>query len=243
VKPAPLALAALAALALTGCETTAEKSARLEKAALARAKTTQSGSAPATFAPSSKLHVTETALVHGSEGWAAVVTVRNDSGGAELGAPISIAVHGAGGASLYTNAEGGLSRSLTTLPLIPAHGEVTWVDDQVQVSGTPTGLTAKLGEGTAAKQPPYPLRVSSQTPVSEPGGGEAIAGKVTNRAGVEQQELVVFAVARRAGRVVGAGRAVLPTLSVGATSPFQIFVTGSARGARIEVSAPSAASA
>jgi len=236
--PLALALAALTTPALTGCETTAEKSARLEEAALARARTTHSSTVPAAFAPSSKLHVTQTALVHGLEGWAVVVTVRNDSAGAQLGAPISIVVHGAGGSSLYTNAEGGLSRSLTTLPLIPAHGEATWVDDQVQVSGTPSGVTAKVGEGMAVKKAPRALTVSSRPPVAEPGGGEGVAGKVVNRTGVEQRELVVSAVARRAGRVVGAGRAVLSTLAAGATSPFQIFFTGSAKGARVEVGAP-----
>jgi hypothetical protein len=183
--------------------------------------------------------VVDKTLVRGGEGAAVVVTVRNTSARAQANAPIAITVQRAGGSSLYTNAEGGLARSLTSLPLVPAHGEVTWVDDQVQLSSAPSGIAVKLGEGTpvGGKAPPA-LGVSSQPPVSEPGGGEAVSGRVVNRTSGEQRELVVFAVARRGGRVVGAGRAVLTSLAAGATSPFQIFVTGSAKGAQVQLSAP-----
>jgi len=229
---------ALVALALTGCETTAEKSARLERAALAHARPARSPSGAGNIgAPSRKLHVVATTLLRGPEGLAAVVTVRNASARAQMDAPISLAVRGAGDSSVYTNREGGLARSLTTLPLIPAHGEVSWVDDQVRLTAPPSGIAAQVGEGTAAKAPGA-LAVSGQPPVREPGGGEAIAGRVVNRTGTEQRELVVFALARRGGRIVGAGRAVLASLAAGASSPFQIFLTGTARGAQVELSAP-----
>ena len=37
----------------------------------------------------------------------------------------------AGGAPVYSNDTPGLAPTLTAVPLVPAHGELTWVDDQV----------------------------------------------------------------------------------------------------------------
>jgi hypothetical protein len=40
------------------------------------------------------------------------------------------------------------------------------------------------------------------------------------------------------GRIVAAGRAVLPEVAAGASVPFQAFLVGAATGARLEASAP-----
>ena len=48
----------------------------------------------------------------------------------------------------------------------------------------------------------------------------------------------MFGVARRAGRIVAAGRAVLPELPAGSRLPFQIFFVGDPHGAQLQVSAP-----
>ena len=98
----------LAALALTACETTAEKSAKLEKlakreaaAATYRRRLTHRGlSIPRT---STKVTVTATGVLHSSEGAAVVVTVRNASATTLRDIPIEITVKDARGAPVYTN--------------------------------------------------------------------------------------------------------------------------------------------
>jgi hypothetical protein len=49
---------------------------------------------------------------------------------------------------------------------------------------------------------------------------------------------VVYAVARKGGRIVAAGRAVLPEVAPGASIPFQAYFVGNPSGARIQASAP-----
>jgi hypothetical protein len=55
---------------------------------------------------------------------------------------------------------------------------------------------------------------------------------------VAQHHLVVFAVARKGGRIVASGRAVLPEVPPGASVPFQVYFVGDPSGAQIETSAP-----
>jgi hypothetical protein len=75
--------------------------------------------------------------------------------------------------------------------------------------------------------------------VSSEAGGEATeTGSVANQSALAQADLTVYAVARRAGKVVAAGRAVLPEVAAGTSVPFQIYFVGNPGGAHIEVSAP-----
>jgi len=74
---------------------------------------------------------------------------------------------------------------------------------------------------------------------SEESGSATAAGTVRDRSTVTQQALVVYVVARRAGRAVAAGRAILPEVAPGAAVPFQAFLVGnSPAGTRLEASAP-----
>ena len=65
---------------------------------------------------------------------------------------------------------------------------------------------------------------------------------VTAAAGGAQTQLPVFAVALRAGRAIGAGRAIVPALAAGASAPVEIPMTGAVTGTTVAVdAAPSAA--
>jgi len=228
---------ALAAVALTGCETSAEKSAKLEKAAL-KDLPTHTANGLKIAHPSAVLKVTSTAVIHDAEGTAAVVTLRNDSAEAQQAVPLEITVHGAGGSSLATNTATGLAGSLTTVSYIAAHGTTTWIDDQVQVSETPTSVTAEAGEGKPAHGP-APTITLRRGAVTDEAGGTEVKGTAVNDSAVKQRELVVYAVAADAGHVVGAGRAVLAELPAGASAPFSILLIGPASsGAEILLSAP-----
>jgi hypothetical protein len=73
---------------------------------------------------------------------------------------------------------------------------------------------------------------------SDPVSGAEAVGLADNRSKVELRKLIVFAVARRGGRVVAAGRAQIPRLKAGKRAKFHAYLIGNPRGARVEVSAP-----
>jgi len=96
--------------------------------------------------------------------------------------------------------------------------------------------TALVSAAPAAALPR--VRVSGLRPSEEGTGGAAVAGTVTNSSAIAQRKLVVFATARRGGRVVAAGRAVVPKLAAHASAPFQAFLIGDARAAKLAASVP-----
>jgi hypothetical protein len=130
-----------------------------------------------------------------------------------------------------------MSPTLGSVALLPAHTAITWIDDQVQATGVPASVSVRVGEGMPLTGA-IPALTVQQSHVSE---GET-EGSVVNNSQVGQQELVVYALARRAGKIVAAGRAVIPTASAGASTPFQIFFVGNPSGAQLEISAPATTS-
>jgi hypothetical protein len=235
----------LVALALSACESNQERSAKLRKTQEREEVAAVQRRALAARAlniarASTKVHVISTAVVKGSEGTAAVVTLRNVSSTPLSDVPIQIDVKDAHGASVYKNDIPGLSSTLVSIALLPAHALLTWIDDQVQATGTPASVSAEVGEGT-----PSPARIpqlSVQGAHLAAGQGGELEGSLVNRSQVAQQELVIDAVARRAGRVLAAGRAVLAQATAGSSTPFQIFFVGDPSGAQLEVSAPATTS-
>jgi len=235
VSRAALLLVALA-LTLTGCETSAEKSAKLEHEAqrLAALRPPPPKGLSITR-QSTAVRVLETAVVHSSEGAAAVVSVRNTSPHALQGVPIAITVRNAHGTTVFQNNAGGLEAALVSVPSLPPHAELAWVNDQVPASGEPAAVSARLGEAQASAAGLPEIAVTAVHP-SE--GGTGAAGTVSNRSRIAQRKLVVFVVARRGGKVVAAGRAVVPELVAGASLPFEVFFVGEPRGAHLQASAP-----
>ncbi len=234
---------ALAAIALTGCETTEEKSAKLEKVAKREARETARVKAAARRGlsitrESRVVDLRATAILHSSEGAAAVVTLRNTSATALRDVPIEITVKDARGATLYTNTTPGLARALVALTLLPAHATRSWVDDQVQLSGTPASVSAKVGEGERVSQ-----ALPSVTIVGSHLTEGSAEGTVVNQSGGGVRGLILYAIARRAGTIVAAGSAVVAQAEAGASEGFQAFLIGDAHRAKLEVSVAGAASA
>jgi hypothetical protein len=229
---------ALVALALTGCETTAEKSARLER----QAKLTPSGSLAqkglSITRASAVVSVVSTAVVQSSEGAAAFITLRNSSAHALSGVPIAITVKDAGGRTLFRNDASGLQPSLVSVGSLPAHGELTWVDDQLPPGGAPASVSARVGEAPAVAGTLPPIAVRGVHQIEDPTNGLGAAGMVVNGSRIAQRSLVVFVTATRAGRIVAGARALLPDVAAGASVPFQVFFLGDPGGARLRASAP-----
>jgi hypothetical protein len=231
----PAVVLALAALALAGCETTHEKSARLERAAHRKGVAANAQGLKIT-SPSRTITVHSALALHTSEGTAAAVTLTNTAG-AEREVPLLISV-AQSGAHAVSNSEPGLARSLTSVAYVPAHGSAVWVDDQIALTGTPGAVTAKVGEGKPAGGRPPAIVLGAHHLEKEP-GGEVLVATLSNRSALPQHELAIYALARRGGHTVAAGRGVVNALDAGATAKVQIFlVGGSAQGAQLTLSAP-----
>lgn len=234
-----LGAALILALAVGGCESSQEKSAQLEKQAkLARAAhPVQAAKGLSIAHPSSTVRVVATQAVHSSEGTAVVVTLRNVSTHALRHVPIAITVKGAGGSTLYQNDTAGLEAALTAVPLLAAGAQFEWIDDQVQAAEAPASVSAVVGEAPQAPASVPQIKVTG-VHANEEGGSSGVAGAVHNDSAVTQRELVVYGIARRGGRIVAAGRAVLSQVAAHGSTPFQVLFIGSASGAQVEASAP-----
>jgi hypothetical protein len=223
--------AAITIAALCGCQSTAERSAELQRSAKHEVLALR-GVSVTKENPSVK--VLQSTVLHSREGTAVVVALRNTSSRALENAPIEITVRDAHGSVLFQNNQPGLDPSLTRVSELAPGAETVWVDDQVQVSGVPASASAVVGAATRASRGVPQLGVSGIHLSGEAGA----TGTVANRSKVSQQHLVVYAVARRGSRIAAAGRAVLPEVSSGASVSFQIYFVGDPSGTRIQASAP-----
>jgi hypothetical protein len=237
-------IAALGAVAtmliLCGCQSTQERSAELQRAAKHELLAVH-GRSVGKENPS--VQVLQSMVVHSGEATAVVAVLRNTSSHALENAPIEVTVRNSRGAVLYQNNASGLEPSLTTVSLLEPGQETIWVDDQVQSSGgTPASASALVGEATRASGAIPQLSVAGTHLTSEAGAEATLSGTVENHSQTTQQNLVVYAVARRASKIVAAGRAVLPEVTAGTTSgtnvPFQIYFAGNPSGAQIQTNAP-----
>jgi hypothetical protein len=229
-------LALVFSFLLSSCESTQQKSERLGR----EGKGTSLGGKSVVVTRRSKdVKVLETDTVQDENGTAAVVTLRNTSKRPLADVPIAIDVRGAGGRSLFRNNAAGIEASLVQVPLIRPGERFVWVNDQVSASGKPRSLKVKVGETRAGSPTTVPRIVLTRPRLAHDAvsGTEAV-GLIANRSRVEQRKLVVFAIARRSGKVVAAGRAQIARLKPGKRAHFHVFFIGNPSGGRLTVSAP-----
>jgi hypothetical protein len=231
-----LPAAVLALVVLTGCESTQDKSARLERQA---ARAADPGKGLEVRRRSREVRAVRTHALQDANGTAVVVELRNRSQRTLAGIPVAIDVRGDGGRSLYRNDVPGLDPSLVRVPLLEPGDRLLWVNDQVPASARPRGVRARVGAGARRVGGDVPqIRLGEAKLEADPVSGVAAVGTVQNRSQVEQRRLVVFAVARRGERVVAAGRAIVNRLRAGKSTRFTAFFIGDPRGARLELAAP-----
>lgn len=226
---------ALATLALSGCETTAERSAKLQRQAK-RVTLTEKGLS--ITRESSDVKVLGATIVRGSEGSAAVVTLQNHSSRTLRGVPLAITVRDSGGRTLFQNNGPGLEAALVSVASLGPHRTIAWVDDQLPAGSAPASVSARVGQAPALSGSLPKLTIAGARLSEDPSNGLVASGTISNRSSIAQTSLVLFGVARRAGRIVAAGRGVLPELAAGASAPFQVFLVGDGRGAQLLLSAP-----
>jgi hypothetical protein len=234
----PAAVLALAALALCGCETTAEKSAKLEREAKRVTLAQEKGLTITRVSETVK--ASSAVVVHDSERAAVVVTLENASAHAQRDVPIAITVKDAHGKTVFQNNEPGLESALVSVPSIPAHGSAEWVNDQVAATGTPASVSVQVGQAASVSGRLPGLTTAGAKMSEEPATGTVADGTVTNGSKVAQSGLVIYAVARRDGKIVAAGRSIVPQLTPAASAPFQAALVGDAQGAQLRTSAPAA---
>jgi hypothetical protein len=224
------------AVTLCGCESTQEHSAEEQHQAKHDVLASQS---TAVTKQSPSVKVLQSTVIHSSSQTAVVVALRNTSTHTLENASIEVTVRDAHGSVLYQNDASGLEPSLSTVSLLLPGQETIWVDDQVTASGVPASASALVGEGTQASGSIPQLSISGTHQSAETGAEATLSGGVTNHSQTAQQNLVVYAVARRGVKIVAAGRAVLPEVPAAGTNvPFQIYFVGDPSGAQIQTSAP-----
>jgi len=232
----PAGLGAVAtALVLCGCQSTQERSAELSRQAKHDVLATQGVSVRK---QSPNVEVLQSTVVHSGAGTAVVVALRNTSPHALENPPIEITVHDTHGGVLFQNNQAGLEPSLTRVSLLEPGAETTWVDDQVQAAGAPASASALVGEGEQVTGAIPQLSVTGTHLSSEAGAEATLSGTAVNHSQVAQQNLIVYAVARKGPKIAAAGRAVIPEVGAGASVPFQIYFVGDPSGAQISTSAP-----
>jgi hypothetical protein len=251
-----MVLAGLAlVLAACGCESTESESARLGREG---AKLIASAGTVGLGATNGAVRVGQVALVQSSGRIAAAVELTDTSAFPQVNVPVLIDVRDPKGTSVYRNDIQGLEPSLQEMPLLRAHQQAWWVDDQVLAAGTPQSVQVRVGAAkgglpavaahataTAAGSSADAVTASAGVQVSGVSLGNGIAGPylngtVANHSGVAQHNMPIFAVALRGGRVVAAGRALVPSLPAsagGRPASFRIYLVGSPAGAQIELTA------
>jgi hypothetical protein len=226
-----LAGTVLTALALSGCETTEQQSAKIGRRLghqSADAGTTGIGAA------NRSVHVVATTLLAGAPG-AIAVKLRND-GAAQADVPIGVAVRDATGAVIYRNDTKGIEASLQELSLVPAHATIWWVDNEVLTGGgVSTRASAAVGAARARVPADAPALSATAVSASNSFPGPHVDLTLHNASHSAQSQLTVYAIATAAGKVVGAGRAVVATLAAHAAAPVEIPVTGAVAGASVAV--------
>ena len=236
MKPGYVCLAVLASLVLlAGCESTKSKSARLELEGEDLVKTEKVDIGAA----NKQIDIVDKTVLTDVNGSAVAVVMKNGSQGGLADAKISVDVKDGKGRSVYRNDQSGVETSLIQVPVIAAGGEVIWVNDQVIPTGKPKSVDVTVGE---AKQLPNELpeiKVSEPEIKTDPTSGIEAVGTVTNKSDIEQIDIVLYAIARKGGKIVAAGRGQIANLKTdGKPASYHIFFIGNPTGADVTVVAP-----
>jgi hypothetical protein len=192
--PARSVSAAIVLLALGGCTTTQD----VNKRYALRAQRILEGRKPLRVGtPNPDVAVDRVAVVRG-HGTAFVVELSNRGGEALTDLPISVGV-----GRKYVNERRGLDYYQTRVAAIAPHGHVRWVfatRRPVPKHGRPF---ARVGTPRATQAATLP-RIAV--------AGDAAHARLTNRSGIPQYNLPVYALVRNGGRYVAAGRATVEEL-------------------------------
>jgi len=241
MRPAAAAFAAgLIVLGASGCETTQEQSAKIARTLghqSAIAGTTRLG------ADNRDVRIEQEALLTAAGQSAVALKLTNTSTRAQTDFPVLIEVLDAKGSPVYRNNTSGIEPSIQQFALLAPHATAWWVDNEVLASGgVPKTATGQLGAATAPAPSAVPSITTEAVSASDSFPGPHVSVTVRNRSTIAQRQLPVYAVALRSGRVVGAGRGIIPSLAPGAGAQVQVPMVGSVSESTISLTVPPTAS-
>ena len=223
---------------VAGCESTQDKSARRQREGKGLLAKQQGLSIAET---NTDVRVVGTTVLHDRFGTAAVVELENTTARDMTNVPLAITVKGARGRTVYRNNAPGLDPALVGAPLLPHRRRVVWINNQIAATGTPRGVAVKVGKPKGTAPARVPRIEISRVRQDRDTDGAFVSGVIANRSRLEQQRLTVFAVAKRGGRVVAAGRGVVDKLAPAPTKKpvrFTIYFIGDPAGGRLSFYAP-----
>jgi hypothetical protein len=234
-RVAACAAGLLAIAGLSACESTQDKSAQLAK----KAKKFSAGEKLVITKENPTIKVGRTTVLKDANGAAVVLELHSDARADQVQVPIAIDVKGAKGKTVFRNDAPGLEPTLTSAPLVLPRSTTVWVNDQVVTATQPKSVAAKVGQprGAAPKQLPK-IEVEAPTLKTDPVSGVYAQGRIKNDSKLVQRKLVLFAVARKGGKVVAAGRGQIKKLNPNRRSKYTIFFIGNPKGAKVAVTAP-----
>jgi hypothetical protein len=229
-----LALAVLAGVSLTACESSQDKARKLQEQAVASAPK------PLTIPhPDKDVRVLDTTLLHDQYGDAIVVDVKNESKQTLVNVPILVDLRNQKGKSVYKNDAAGSATALNHIPLLKPGQTFSWVNDQLQPTGPARTTKVTIGPPDGKAPAQLPELAISPPRLGNDSSGTKVSGTVTNKSQIDQTQLTLYAVARQGGRVVAAGRGAIKKLKVGAhPGNYVIFFIGNPAGADVSVEAP-----
>ncbi len=220
------AVAALSALLVTGCESSQDKAARVQKINEARQKV---AAQPLTVAKvDRRIKISEVAVLRGKDTDAVVVTVVNTTSKPIADLPIAVNLLNSAGKVIATNTDPGTDHWLNHIPLLRPGKSFSWVNDQFEPLPAARKATVRIGSGAVVPRPYPDAQLIKTRFFADPISGAAFTGKAKGNAPVLQERLVIFSVGRQGGRIVAAGRGVLEKLLPNGGKPagFTIFYVG-----------------
>lgn len=223
---------AVVAVALTGCETTQDQSARLQRQAAAVQQPDQIKLGRA----EPEVRVLGHQELRAKDRSAIVVELENRGDRPLRRVPVGLRAV-AGGKQQYSNQMAGSDALLLRVPLLPPRTRLTWVN--AEVPELADGATVEVQLGAAARRRPGTaprLRIAGlRRDGGEPSpDGVAVSGTVHNDGRVAQSDVPVYIVARDGSRVVAAATSRIDELAAGASEPFQASLVGDGRRGRLE---------
>lgn len=233
-RTSALALAVLAGLTLTACQSSQDKAREIRaRAELSRPK-------PLVIPkPNKNVKVTGTTLLHDENGDAVVVGLKNESRQTLVNVPILVHVRDAKGQTVYKNDTAGLDFALNHIAVLEPGETFDWVNDQVTGQGETVKVTVGQPEAKPPAGRPLPELAISPPKLGHDFSGPKVSGTVTDKSKIDQSRLILFAVARQGGRIVAAGRGQIKALKVSAKpAPYNIYFIGNPVGADVEIQAP-----
>jgi hypothetical protein len=230
---------------LAACESTADRAAQRREARAAEAAKLAKAAAAIEVVKVQGIETRVLAVINAPDAGLAAVVVgmrSSDPKRSVVWAPIDVKLKDAKGAVIAQNNVEGANPTLVRVPSLPAGGEAFYVNDQL-VPDPPEALPASAdvvlgGQMRPLDPPPAPLETRNVQLVADPDLGANFTGQVVNSTTVRQEQLIVQAIVRRAGKVVAAGTAIVVGLDPGQTADFTGFFVGDPTGGELEVIVP-----